>query len=80
MAKSFFDLLVSNEEGAYENIIEQSKNNDYITGNLSDFAYFKKKNYRLTAIYLSKQTKLKDHNKLILLVNLKTKLMKQQCF
>ena len=43
MAKSFFDLLVSNEEGAYENIIEQSKNNDYITGNLSDFAYFKKK-------------------------------------
>ena len=43
MAKSFFDLLVNNEEGAYENIIEQSKNNDYITGNLLDFAYFKKK-------------------------------------
>ena len=36
-----------------------SNNNDYITGNLLDFAYFKK-NYRLIAIYLSKQTKLKD--------------------
>ena len=33
--------------------------NDYITGNLLDFAYFKKKN-RLIAINLSKQTKLKD--------------------
>ena len=34
-------------------------NNDYTTGNLLDFAYFKK-NYRLIAIDLSKQTKLKD--------------------
>ena len=34
-------------------------NNDYITGNLLDFAYFKE-NYRLIAIDLSKQTKLKD--------------------
>ena len=33
--------------------------NDYITGNLLDFACFKK-NYRLIAINLSKQTKLKD--------------------
>ena len=30
-----------------------SKNNDYITGNLLDFAYFKK-NHRLFAIDLSK--------------------------
>ena len=36
-----------------------SKNNDYTTGNLLDFAYFKE-NYRLIAIDLSKQTKLKD--------------------
>ena len=34
-------------------------NNDYTTGNLLDFAYFKK-NYKLIAIDLSKQTKLKD--------------------
>ena len=36
-----------------------SNNNDYATGNLSDFAYFKKY-YNLNAIDLSKQTKLKD--------------------
>ena len=36
-----------------------SKNNDYTTGNLLDFAYFKE-NYNLIAIDLSKQTKLKD--------------------
>ena len=57
--KSFFDLPVKNEEETYEKIIEMSNNNDYTTGNLLDFAYFKK-NYRLIAIYLSKQTKLID--------------------
>ena len=36
-----------------------NNNNDYTTGNLLDFAYFKE-NYRLIAIELSKQTKLKD--------------------
>ena len=36
-----------------------SRNNDYTTGNLLDFAYFKE-NYRLIAIDLSKQTELKD--------------------
>ena len=34
-------------------------NNDYTTGNLLDFAYYKE-NYRLIAIDLSKETKLKD--------------------
>ena len=57
--RSFFDLPVKNEEEAYEKIIEMSNNNDYTTGNLLDFAYFKE-NYRLIAIDLSKQTKLKD--------------------
>ena len=56
--ESFFDLPVKNEE-AYERILEMSNNNDYTTGNPLDFAYFKK-NYRLIAIDLSKQTKLKD--------------------
>ena len=41
--KNFFDLPAKNEEEAYEKIIEISKNNDYTTGNLVDFAYFKKK-------------------------------------
>ena len=36
-----------------------SNNNDYTTGNLLDFAYFKK-NCKSIAIDLSKQTKLKD--------------------
>ena len=36
-----------------------SRNNDYTTGNLLDFAYFKG-NYRLIAIDLSKKTKVKD--------------------
>ena len=54
--KSFFDLPVKNEEEAYEKIID---NNDYTTGNLLDYAYYKK-HYRLIAIDLSKQTKLKD--------------------
>ena len=36
-----------------------SNKNDYTTENLLDFAYFKK-DYKLVAIDLSKQTKLKD--------------------
>ena len=57
--KSFFDLSVKNEEEAYEKILEMSNNNDYTTGNLLDFAYFKK-HYKLVATDLSKQAKLKD--------------------
>ena len=34
-------------------------NNDYTTGNLLDFVYYKE-NYKLIAIDLSKQTKMKD--------------------
>ena len=52
-------MPVKNEEEAYEKIIEMSRNNDYMTGNLLDFAYFKN-NYRLIAIDLSKQSKLMD--------------------
>ena len=36
-----------------------SNNNNYMTGNLLDFAYYKE-NYKLIAIDLSKQTKIKD--------------------
>ena len=36
-----------------------SSNNDYTTGNLLDFVFFEK-HYRLIAINLIKQTKLKD--------------------
>ena len=40
-------------------VIEMSRNNDYTTGSLLDFAYFKE-NYRLIIINLSKQTKLNE--------------------
>ena len=52
-------MPIKNEEEAYEKIIDMSKNNNYMTGNLSDFVYYKN-NYKLIAIDLSKQTKLKD--------------------
>ena len=57
--KNFFDLPVKNEEETYEKTIDMSNNNDYTTGNLIDFTYFKE-NYKWIAIDLSKQTKLKD--------------------
>ena len=40
-----------------------SNNNDYTTGNLLDYAYFKK-HFKLIAIDLSKQTKLKDRQQI----------------
>ena len=57
--KRFFDLPKKNEEEAYEKIIDMSNNNNYMTGNLLDFAYYKE-NYKLIAIDLSKQNKTKD--------------------
>ena len=57
--KSFFDLSVKNDEEAYEKFIEMSNNNDYTTGTLLYYAYYKK-HYRLIATDLSNQTKLKD--------------------
>ena len=57
--KIFFGLSVKNDEEEYKKIIDMSSNIDYTTGNLLDYAYYKK-HYRLIAIDLSKQTKLKD--------------------
>ena len=47
--KNLFEFPVKNEEEACEKIISMSRNNDYTTGYLLDFAYFKE-NYRLIAI------------------------------
>ena len=44
-------------------------NNDYATGNVLDFAYFKR-NYRLIATDMSKQTKLKDPQQITFIGNL----------
>ena len=57
--KPFFEIPVKNKGEAYETIIEMSKNNDYATGNLVDYQYFKD-HYKLIAIDLSKQIGLED--------------------
>ena len=74
--ESFFDLPIINEEETFEKMIEMSRNNDYTTGNLLDFAYFKE-NYRLIAVDLSKQTKSEDPQQINFIGKLDVKLMKQ---
>ena len=46
-------MPVKNEEEAYEKNLDMSNNNDYTTGNLLDFGYFKEDS-KLIAIDLSK--------------------------
>ena len=65
---AFFDLPIKTEEEAYEKIIDISRNNEYTTGNLSDYDYFKK-NYKLIAIDLSKQQVLQENEDLIPQIN-----------
>ena len=55
--KAFFDIPAKNNEEAYEQIIEMSRNNDYASGNLLDYEYFSK-HYKLIATDSSKQNKL----------------------
>ena len=50
--KPFFEIPVKNKEEGYEQIIEMSKNNDYITGNLLD--------YKLIVIDLTTQIQLEN--------------------
>ena len=65
---AFFDLPIKTEEEAYEKIIDISRNNEYTTGNLLDYDYFKK-HYKLTAIDLSKQQVLQENEDLIQQIN-----------
>ena len=46
---AFFDLPIKTEEEAHEKIVDISRNNEYTTGNLLDYDYFKKY-YKLIAI------------------------------
>ena len=46
---AFFDLPIKTEEEAHEKIVDISRNNEYTTGNLLDYDYFKK-HYKLIAI------------------------------
>ena len=65
---AFFDLPIKTEEEAYETIIDISRNNEYTTGNLLDYDYFKKY-YKLIAIDLSKQQVLQENEDLIQQIN-----------
>ena len=65
---AFFYLPIKTEEEAYEKIIDISRDNEYATGNLLDYDYFKKY-YKLIAIDLSKQQVLQENKDLIQQIN-----------
>ena len=66
---AFFHLPPKTEEEAYEKkILDISRNNEFTTGNLLDYDYFKKY-YKLIAIDLSKQQVLKENEDLIQQIN-----------
>ena len=65
---AFFDLPIKTEEEAYEEIIDICRNNEYTTGSLLDYDYFKK-HYELIAIDLSKQQVLQENEDLIQQIN-----------
>ena len=65
---AFFELPIKTEEEAYEKIIAICRNNEYTTGNLLDYDYFKK-HYKLIAIDLSKQQVLQENEDLIEQIN-----------
>ena len=65
---AIFDLPIKTEEEAYEKIIDISRNNEYTTGKLLDYDYFKKY-YKLIAIDLSKQQVLQENKDLIQQIN-----------
>ena len=64
----FFDLPIKTEEESFEKIIGIRRNNEYTTGNLLDYDYFKK-HYKLIAIDLSKQQVLQEKEDLIQQIN-----------
>ena len=56
------------EEEAYEKIIDISRNNEYATGNLLDYDYFKKY-YKLIAVDLITPQALQENKDLIQQIN-----------
>ena len=70
---AFFDLPIKNEEEPHQKIIDISKNDEYTTGNLLDYDYFKKY-YKLIAIDLSKQQVLQENEDLIQQINFVVKI------
>ena len=65
---AFFDWPIKTEEEAYDKIIDINRNNEYKTGNLLDYDYFKEY-YKLIAIDLSKQQVLQENEDLVQQIN-----------
>ena len=68
--KNFFDQPVKNDKVTYENIrkIATGQGDDYTTGCLLDYSYFKE-NYKMIAIDLSKQQVLDVDSRAIQQIN-----------
>ena len=75
MTENFFDQPVKNDKVTYENIrkITIGQGDDYTTGCLLDYTYFKKY-YKMIAIDLSKQQVLDADPKAIQKINFTTNL------
>ena len=70
MIDKFFDHLVQSDMGAYDNIrkIATGQGDDYITGCLLDYSYFKD-HYKMISIDLSKQQALNADPKVMQQIN-----------
>ena len=75
VGKNVFDQLVKNNKITYENIRKTAtgQGNDYRTGCLLDYSYFIN-NYKMIAVYLSKQQALDAGPKAIQQINFTAKL------
>ena len=74
-SKTFFDQSINDDTKTYKNITKNStgKRDDYTTGCLLDYPYFKE-NYKMIAIDLSKQQALDAYPIAIQQINLNTNL------
>ena len=68
--KNLFDQTINSVLETYENIrkVATGEGDDYTTGSLLDYSYFKK-NYKMIAIDLSKQQVLDAHPRAIQQIN-----------
>ena len=73
--RNFFDQPINSMSKTYENIrkIATGKGDDYTTGCLLDYPYFKK-NYKMIAIVLSRQNELVADPRVIQQINFTTNL------
>ena len=77
--KNFFDLPIKNDLETYDNIrkIATGQGDDYTTGYLLDYCYFKKC-YKLIAIDLKKQQKLDADPKALQQISFNQKLDREE--